>query len=269
MTRFSAKTLQVVGLVDAGAAPGRCRAPSSRRPPAACTAPRPPKIRMDSSTRTGSASSSARLEVLLDLGAELQPGHRRAADGDTRHAVELLDHVLGDRLLVHRGVQRAGDQRRRAVGRRAARRGGDARRRCRPAPRARRRRPPASPPGCRPSSRMPAVGCWPVAASIRSTARAESESAGVKPPSDCMAPAIGPPITPASATNSRTAARDRRGKAWSAAASRVGSEVLVSMVGLSPPGGVARVRSGDAPRGRRTPAGVRREYAARIGPKGA
>ena len=58
---------------------------------------------------------------------------------------------------------------------------------------------------------MPVPGAWPVAASMRSTARTESASSLAKPPEASREPASGPPKKPATSTNRNTASRLRRG----------------------------------------------------------
>ena len=71
----------------------------------------------------------------------------------------------------------------------------------------------SAPDGVRISATTPGVGCVPVAASMRSTARADPESFAVNPPESSSAPATGPPKTPAMTTNSTTASSVRFGRA--------------------------------------------------------
>ncbi len=68
-----------------------------------------------------------------------------------------------------------------------------------------------SPCGVSTTITMPAPGAWPVAASMRSTARTESASSLAKPPEASREPASGPPKNPATSTNRNTASRLRRG----------------------------------------------------------
>jgi hypothetical protein len=71
----------------------------------------------------------------------------------------------------------------------------------------------SAPDGVRSSAITPGVGSVPMAASMRSTARADPESVGKKPPESSSAPATGPPKTPASATKTTTASSVRFGRA--------------------------------------------------------
>ena len=73
------------------------------------------RIRLQPLTRArvGSlgAAGQAWLAGLPNLLAELEPGHGGTADRDPVDSVELLDDVVGDRLLVDPGLDGAGDQR--------------------------------------------------------------------------------------------------------------------------------------------------------------
>ena len=124
---------------------------------------------------------------------------------------------------------------------------------------------------------MPAPGAWPVAASIRSTARTESASSLAKPPEASREPATGPPKNPATSTNRNTASRLRRGweprkrdtrperrgalGSWSGVGVGRGERVWFVMPRLSavsPPSVVVPGEAFPPGRGRRTPGEVRR-----------
>ena len=85
----------------------------------------------------------------------------------------------------------------------------------------------SAPDGVRINATTPGAACVPVAASMRSTARADPESFAVNPPESSSVPATGPPKTPAMTTNSTTASSVRFGRAV------VRSAMAVNMAGLS------------------------------------
>ena len=155
------------------------------------TAARPRKKTSDSRSSTREGEHLRAAEVRLDAVADLLAGDSAAAERD---ALAVLEAVArgGDRL----GLVRVGAQRRGQVDRRAVAAGGPAATARRPGTEAsrrsgRRRRPVA------PSRTMPGSGSTPVAASMRSIARAEFASSAVKPPESRSEPATGPPRTAA------------------------------------------------------------------------
>ena len=186
-------------------------------------AARPRKKISDSTTRSGKASSSARPRSSVTVLPSWRPTTAEPPTATSSRPSNVSSMRLGDRLVVGVGGQGAehqdlgavpGDQRSRD---RRAWSSGTSPGRPRTRPRARRSPPApgrcrqARPCGVSTTITMPVPGAWPVAASMRSTARTESALSLAKPPEASREPARGPPKNPATSTNRNTASRLRRG----------------------------------------------------------